>query len=284
MKTQVAVRSIVLIFLLTSQAFSQEAKDQLLIQRQQKEIAEKIEADWNEINRILQEEYPTDDASLSKSMSRDQRDRHRDAILEQYRKMGYTHGYQACYNRHILPSKRNELKKIGMLRQPGQQYSFRDHALISEVVVIGRVRKLVYHPKQSDFFHTSIHVVVDEWLRDDFQLSKKYDEVVIKYRSGPIEGGSSLGASLEPRLQIGEKLVLFLSRDGYVSELVWHSRHYSRDDFIPNVFVAMGAGQKFVIEGPNVIIGRERVSLDRVRTDIARIVRILDVQNFHKSY
>ncbi len=290
MKTQVAIRSIALIFLLVIQGFSQEAKDQLLSQREQKqkEIAERVEANWRESTRILQEEYPSHDASLPKTMTHDQITRHRDAIFEQYRKMGHTHGYQIWYNRHVLPSKYQELKRMGMLKQRGQLYSHRDAAVESEVIVIGRVRKFVYHPDRSDYFHTSIIVVVDEWLRDDFGLNKKYDEVEVKYVSGPIEGGTTISASHEPRLHIGEKLLLFLSRDGYVGQLVWNRQeyNYSKEDFVPNVFVSAGAGDKYLIEGTDVVIGNnwERLSLEQVKADIATIVRILDVQSFYKSY
>jgi len=208
-------------------------------------------------------------------MSAEQRTRHRNAILEEYKKLDYDHGYQGCYNGHIHPNKYEELKRMRMLRQAGQAFSYRDIALESEVIIIGRVQKVVYHPGKGNHFPSSRTIVVDEWLRDDFGLHKKYLEVVIK----------DIGASGELSLNIGERLLLFLSRDEYVGHLVWHIRHYGKEDFIPNAFVAMGSSRKFFVKGSEVVIGnnRERLSLEQVKADIATIVRVLDVQNFYEN-
>ncbi len=223
-------------------------------------------------------------------MTSEQRARHRDGIIEQYKKKGFTSGYEMFYNRHIHPSKWDDLQKVGVIKKlsNGQKFTYKDDALISEVIVIGRVRKLVYHPSKSNYFHTSIIVLVDEWLRDDFNLNKRYNEIVIKYVTGPSEGGHWISASHEPPLHIGEKLLLFLSRDGYIGDLVWNGGHYSysKDDFIPNAFVAMGSGRIFSINESDVIIGPNGayVSLKQIRADINAIVKILDVQNFYKNY
>lgn len=51
---------------------------------------------------------------------------------------------------------------------------------MSGVIVIGRVRKIVYHENAGEIFHTSAFITVDEWLRDDYTLKNRYEEVILR--------------------------------------------------------------------------------------------------------
>lgn len=274
------INALLIILVASSLNYSQTlSKEQL---EQSKALALENEAKWKEAARIQAQEYPSPRFTLLKSLSTEQLFAHRERLLKEFQELGLTHGYKMLYNRHVHPSKWLELRRIGAAGKDSYG-SYKSFAVKSEVVVIGRVRKIMYHPEKSHRYRTSIVVLVDEWLRDDFGLSYDFNEVIIKQISGPIEGGKWVSVSVEQTYYIGEKLLLFLSRDGYVGNLVWNIKNYNKKDFITNAFSPMGLGNKFVIDGSEVFTGGARMDLDQIRADIEEVVRILDVAHFYNN-
>lgn len=274
------INALLIILVASSLNYSQTlSKEQL---EKSKAWALETEAKWMETARILAQEYNNPRLALSKSLSTEQLFSHRERLLKEYREIGLTHGYEMLYNRHVHPSKWSELVRIGAAGKNAYG-SLESFAVTSEVVVIGSVRKIMYHPEKSNYYHSSIVVRVDEWLRDDFGLSDEFDEVIIKHVTGPTESGKWISVSVEETYFIGEKLLLFLSRDGYTGDLVRKVNNHSKKDFIPNVFSPMGLG-KYVIDGSEIVfIGGARVELNQVRADIREVVRILDVPSFYNN-
>lgn len=241
-------------------------------QEYSKRAVNKFEA----LERILFEEYPNNAFPQLKTMTREQRSKHKQQILEQYKQLGLTHGYELYYRRHVHPSKWSALEKIDKFKHRVGFGTLKGTIIHSETIVIGRIKEKIYHTEKGNHFRTSIIVNVEEWLRDDFQLADKYEEVVLKYISGP----GVVVDDAEPPIYKGEKLLIFLSRDGYVGELVFAER-YHKDTWIPNVFYPMGADVKFVVDGSRVKLGyKQKLKLKEVRKGIRDIVKVLDVPHF----
>ena len=277
---KIIINALIVILVASSLNYSQTlSKEQL---EKSKAWALETEAMWMEAARILAQEYSNPRFSVLKSLSTEQLFAHRERLLKEYKEMGLTHGYEMLYNRHVHPSKWSELIRIGAAGKNAYG-SLKSFVVTSEVVVIGRVRKIKYHPERSQHYHTSIMVLVDEWLRDDFGLSDGYNEVIVKHMSGPLENGKWVSVSIEENYYVGQKLLLFLSRDGYVGDLVWNAKKYGKEDFITNVFYPMGLGKYVIDDSKIVFISGARVELNQVRADIREVVRVLDVANFYND-
>lgn len=268
---------LVMFFLFTGLVFSQT-----------KEV-DRIEKNRNEVLKVLKRDYPNLKLQHFKELSENEMKLHKERLFAQYKEKGlWVDGASPpyyYYNRRFHPSKVEVLRNLGLQLPPplSPDYPpFREHVIFAETIIIGQVRKFVYHPDKSKTFHTSAIVVVDEFLRDDFGLKENYNEVVVKLQSGPVEGGAWIRSSLEPMIRIGEKCLFYLSRVDYVRTLVFNGENMVNSELKPNMFALLPPG-KYPIFNSDVIWNPHILDLNEVKSGIREVVRILDVEHFYDN-
>ncbi len=85
---------------------------------------------------------------------------------------------------------------------------------VSDCIIIGTVTKKEYPLTKRTWYHTIAHVQVEEFLRNDYNLSK--DQIPILIESGPTAAGEKDIRVGEDTLEIGEHVLLFLDANGLI--------------------------------------------------------------------
>ena len=238
------------------------------------------------IAEIIQDNYYDSNSGLRKT-DKFEREKHRNLIYDQYRKQGLDAIYWVCYFAHIHPSKLKTLKDFGVVLDglhtspslESQLTKLKYYTATYEIIIIGRVYKKIYLADSKDGYHTKIIIQVNEYLRDDYNLSHNVDEVAIKIRSGPVKNGW-LNSLHEPTFDIGEEVLLFLSRARYIRSVIGSGDKYDYLKENPYVFFTR---IKLNISGDKIYWNNSRYSTDlnEFVNTVKEIVQILDVQNFY---
>ena len=146
-------------------------------------------------------------------------------------------------------------------------------AALSDCIVIGTVERKEYPLKEDDFFHTIAYIKVEEFLRNDYNISKS--EIAVVIRSGPTSSGEIMMQVGEDTLKIGENVLLFLNANELIYESKVNNQHKLYNQLINNPVIRFGVRGKYNLEDGRVI-GRNSVNdLTDVRDDITTVLKAI---------
>lgn len=182
------------------------------------------------------------------------------------------------YNDTII----SNLKKIGvdftLLRTMYGHLDEKYFAALSDCIVIGTVKRKEYPMEEDDFFHTIAYIKVEEFVRNDYNLSKS--EIPVMIRSGPTSSGEILIQEGEDTLRIGENVLLFLSAHGLIMYAYNNQIDKLYDELINDPIIRFKIRATFDLEDGKVI-GRDGVKdLVKVKNDINTVLKAI---NYSKS-
>ncbi len=115
------------------------------------------------------------------------------------------------YDCKIDINKYNDLKDAGVdlveLGKKSGGYDYKEYCMLSSCIVKGKVISKEYHENNNNYFHTSYKFLVEKCLKSDYKLP---ETITIKTVSGPIENNRSVQTDVEPRLFLGEEVLVML--------------------------------------------------------------------------
>jgi hypothetical protein len=114
------------------------------------------------------------------------------------------------FDRKIDLAKSAEFKTVGIdleiLAKTLGEHSFAENVLLSDLVIVGKVKKREFDTNPEAYYHSKFLIRVDETLKGVVQKSR----VAVVLVSGRLKGGSYLNVSGETSLFVGEKVILDL--------------------------------------------------------------------------
>ena len=169
------------------------------------------------------------------------------------------------------------LKKIGVdISKLFHVYKpFDEKALttLSDCIVIGTVERKEYPLQEDDFFHTIAYIKVEEFLRNDYNLSKS--EIPVMIRSGPTASEGRMIQVGEDTLKIGENVLLFLSANELIYESKVNNQHKLYNQLINDPVIRFGVREKYNLEYGKVIARNSVKNLADVRDDINTVLKAI---------
>jgi len=177
------------------------------------------------------------------------------------------------YNDTII----SNLKKIGvdftLLRTMHGHLNEKYFAALSDCVVIGTVLRKEYPMVEDAYFHTISYVQIDEFLRNDYKLSKS--EIPVMIHSGPTSSGEIMIEESEDTLRIGENVMLFLSAHGLIMFAYNNQIDKLYDELINDPIIRFKIRAKYDLKDGKVI-GRDGVKdLIVVKDDINTVIKAI---------
>lgn len=177
------------------------------------------------------------------------------------------------YNDTII----SNLKKIGvdftLLRTMAGHLDEKYFAALSDCIVIGTVKRKEYPMVENTLFHTIAYVQVEEFLRNDYNLSKTQIPVMIA--SGPLTSEIRRIQEGEDTLRIGENILLFLSAHGLIMYAYNNQIDKLYDELINDPIIRFQVNTKFELKDGKVI-GRDGVKdLIVVKDDINTVIKAI---------
>jgi hypothetical protein len=177
------------------------------------------------------------------------------------------------YNDTII----SNLKKIGVdftwLRTMYGHLDEKYFAALSDCIVIGTVKRKEYPMEEDDFFHTIAYIKVEEFLRNDYNLSKS--EIPVMIHSGQTSSGEILIQEGEDTLRIGENVLLFLSAHGLIMFAYNNQIDKLYDELINDPIISFKIRAKYDLKDGKVI-GRDGVKdLIVVKDDINTVIKAI---------
>lgn len=177
------------------------------------------------------------------------------------------------YNDTII----SNLKKIGvdftLLRTMYGHLDEKYFAALSDCIVIGTVKRKEYPMEEDDFFHTIAYIKVEEFLRNDYNLSKS--EIPVMIRSGPTSSGEILIQEGEDTLRIGENVLLFLSAHGLIMFAYNNQIDKLYDELINDPIISFKIRAKYDLKDGRVIRRDNAKDLVDVKDDINTVIRAI---------
>jgi hypothetical protein len=177
------------------------------------------------------------------------------------------------YNDTII----SNLKKIGvdfaLLRSIYGHSNDKIFAALSDCIVIGTVERKEYPLKEDDFFHTIAYIKVEEFLRNDYNLSKS--EIPVMVRSGPTFSKLIMMQEGEDTLRIGENVLVFLSAHSLIMFAYNNQMDKLYEELLNDPIIRFKIVAKYNLEDGKVI-GRNSVKdLTNVKDDINTILKAI---------
>ena len=150
------------------------------------------------------------------------------------------------YNDTII----SNLKKVGvdftLLRTMYGHLNEKIFTALSDCIVIGTVKRKEYPMVEDDFFHTIAYIKVEEFLRNDYNLSKS--EIPVMIHSGPTSSGEIMIQEGEDTLRIGENVFLFLSAHGLIMFAYNSQKDKLYDELINDPIIRFKIKAKYDLE------------------------------------
>jgi len=177
------------------------------------------------------------------------------------------------YNDTII----SNLKKIGVdftiLSTMYGHLNEKIFTALSDCIVIGTVTKKEYPLQEDDFFHTIAYIKVEEFLRNDYNISKS--EIPVMIKSGPTSSEGRMIQIGEDTLKIGEYVLLFLSANGLIMESKDNYLYKLYNQLINDQNIKFRVREKYNLEDGKVV-GRNSVKdLTSVKDDINIVIKAI---------
>lgn len=144
-------------------------------------------------------------------------------------------------------------------------------AALSDCIIVGTVSRIEHPFKENFWYHTVAYVQVEEFLRNDYKISKGLIPILIV--SGAAKPGETIMQAGEDTLGIGEHVLLFLSATDLI-EIASHN--HLRDwynQLINDSTIKFEIIRKFDMGSAGKIISRRRErSFADVKDDIKTVL------------
>ncbi len=176
------------------------------------------------------------------------------------------------YNDTII----SNLEKIGVDFTLLPMYGHSDDkifAALSDCIVIGTVERKEYPLQKGDFFHTIAYIKVEEFLRNDYNLSKI--EIPVMINSGPTYTGEIMIQVGEDTLKIGENVLLFLSASGLIMFSNDNYMYKLSDQLKNDPIIRFKIMAKYDLEDGKIIGRRCLKDLVNVKDDINAVLKAI---------
>lgn len=171
----------------------------------------------------------------------------------------------------------SNLKKVGvdftLLRAMYGDLNEKILAALSDCIVIGVVKRKEYPMVEDNFFHTIAYIKVEEFLRNNYNLSKSKIPVII--HSGPTSSGGIMMQEGEDTLRIGENVLLFLSANELIYESKVNNQHKLFNQLINDPVIRFGVRGKYNLKDGKAIGKNSVRKLTDVRDDINIILEAI---------
>jgi len=187
------------------------------------------------------------------------------------------------YEKKIDLNKVEEFKSVGLdlvaMGNKVGEYNFRENSLVSEVIIQGTIVAKTYHPAKNLNFHTTYKIQVDSYIKGS---GASY--IYVKTVSGAIGEDMFVNRSSEPKLYMGERVLMMLSKvdiAGYTQARA--EGHFDKElnatseDYVINGKYSLKANSYF--DSDREFIGK----LEDVSATISKIVSINDDSNFYSK-
>ena len=127
--------------------------------------------------------------------------------------------------------------------------------------------------KENASFNTIAYIEVNEFLRNDYNLSK--GEVPVVIRSGPTASKLILEVEGEDTLRIGENVLLFLSAAGIINEAKINKGYELYNQLINAPTIKFKIIAKYELENENVIVRNEIKRISSLKDNINAVLNVI---------
>jgi len=171
----------------------------------------------------------------------------------------------------------SNLKTIGVdlssLRTMYSHLNEKVFTALSDCIIIGVVKRKEYPMKENASFNTIAYIEVNEFLRNDYNLSK--GEVPVVIRSGPTASKLILEVEGEDTLRIGENVLLFLSAAGIINEAKINKGYELYNQLINAPTIKFKIIAKYELENENVIVRNEIKRISSLKDNINAVLNVI---------
>lgn len=171
---------------------------------------------------------------------------------------------QMGYSDTTIANLRNAGVDLSKLRIKAGRWDEKDRAALSDCIVLGTVKR-IEHPKGNPWFQTVAYVDAEEFLRNDYNISRNGIPVMIV--SGPTT--ELVG---EDTVEVGEHVLLFLGAAALIRFAQYNLKGYFTE-LINDSTIRFKVIGKYRVESGRVLGERMNKSLDEVKGEIRAVMQ-----------